>query len=88
MEQQEAIRLTLRDLLPILKAFNEAGLERSEWYRTNRPSNTQRKQVAPANVSPEPVSRDDLLAKRKALLKKINGQSGQLPEPQALYDEE
>ncbi|MNS97431.1 hypothetical protein D3C72_1317620 [compost metagenome] len=86
IEQQEVIRLTLRDLMPALQVFSGTALDRRVWYRTNRPSHTQRTPVTPA-APPEPVSRDDQLASRKALMRKINGQSGQSPEPQAPNDE-
>lgn len=88
IEQKEAIRITLRELMPVLQVYGGTALDRREWYRTNRQSIQPQSPVEPADTPPEPVNRDDLLAKRKALLKKINGQSGQSPEPQALYVEE
>lgn len=86
--QQEEIHLALRDLMPAFHVFGGTALGRREWYCTNRPSIPQRAQVAPTNTPPEPASRDDLLARRKALIKKYTAQSDPLPEPQALYDEE
>lgn len=82
IEQQEAIRLTLRELLPILQVFSGTVLARREWYRTNR----QREQVQPEPKNSHhgpPANRADTLESHRALLKQINHQS-----PQTLNNEE
>ena len=90
VEQQEALRAALVLMQSISKKFDGPVLGYREWHHTSRRTapRPKREPIAPVDAPPEPVSRDDLLAKRKALLKKISGQSGQHPEPQALYDEE
>ncbi|MNE90877.1 hypothetical protein D3C80_1884260 [compost metagenome] len=90
VEQQEALRAAMVLVQGLGKKFDGPVLDRREWHRTSRRTapRPKREPIAPADAPPEPVSRDDLLAKRKALLEKITGQNGQLPEPQALYDEE